>query len=57
MGQQTEVVDVRLPNGGIVGVEIPRQRGGNISALDRLDFHEVQRVNDGLAESLQEAPG
>lgn len=53
--QQTEFVNVELPNGALVSVEIPRRRGGNVGALDRFDFDEVQRIIDGLATVVAES--
>jgi hypothetical protein len=56
MDNQTEVVDVRLPNGLLMGVEVVRERGaGDVSALDHLDFAHVQGVLDGLAQVVSGA--
>lgn len=55
MDGPTEFVPVELPNGAVVSVEIERRRSGNVGALDRFDFTEVQRVIDGLAKVIAES--
>lgn len=55
MDGPTEFVNAELPNGAVVSVEIERRRGGNVGALDRFDFTEVQRVIDGLAKVIAES--
>jgi NTP-dependent ternary system trypsin peptidase co-occuring protein len=53
---EIEVVDASLPNGVVVGVEVPRSGGAaNVSALDHLDFDQVQRAIEGLAEVVGHA--
>lgn len=56
MDGETEVVDVRLPNGVLLAVEVIKERGaGDVSALDRLNFDQVQGVLDGLAQVVSGA--
>lgn len=56
MGGETEVDEVRLPNDVMVGVEVIKERGaGDVSALDRLDFNQVQGVLEGLSQVVASA--
>jgi hypothetical protein len=51
MDREREVVDVELPNGVHVGVEVAEARGaGDVGVLDHLDFGQVQGIIDGLAQ-------
>jgi Trypsin-co-occurring domain 1 len=50
MDDESEVVSVRLPNGVVVGVEVAEGGAGNVSALDQLDFRQVEGVIEGLAQ-------
>ncbi len=55
MGYEVEVVAVTLPNGAVMGVEVPRVRGAeDVGALPHLDLTEVQRAIEGLAEVIGE---
>lgn len=56
MEQETEVVVAKLPNGVEVGVEVAAAGGtGNVGVLDQLDFQEVQRIIEGLAQVVGHA--
>jgi hypothetical protein len=51
MDRDREVVDVELPNGMHVGVEVSEARGASdVGVLDHLDFKQVQGIIDGLAQ-------
>ena len=55
MNDETEVVEVRLPNGVVVGVEVAEGGGRNVSALDELDFDRVEGAIQGLAQVVTSA--
>jgi hypothetical protein len=55
MDDESEVVPVRLPNGVVVGVEVAEGGAGNVSALDQLDFRQVEDVIEGLAQVVTRA--
>ena len=50
MDDETEIVEATLPNGVIVGVEVAGDRGGNVGALDQLDFKQIEGAVDGLSQ-------
>jgi hypothetical protein len=54
--RESEVVDVELPNGVHVGVEVSDRRGvSDVGVLAHLDFGQVQGIIDGLAQVVAQS--
>jgi hypothetical protein len=51
-----EVVNVELPNGVHVGIEVAEPRGASdVGVLDHLDFGQVQGIIEGLAQVVAQS--